>query len=164
MTTLVHADPVNAVLAELAGCLCNEIDKTPDPVCFCGVVPGSIAAWDYVDSCDEACGMAWVRLVDVVPANGLGVPNTNAGNCGSALGIDVEVGLVRCFEIPADGQAPTVEQMLSAAVQQSADMLTMRRAISCCSSSKEFVVDGYVPVGPQGAVVGGIWNLSMMVY
>ena len=135
-----------------------------DPVCFCGVVPGEAMAIDYVESCDDTCGMAWVRLIAVVPANGFGIPNTNTGNCGAALGIDIEVGMARCFPTPDDGGPPDAETQLAIAAQVNADMMVMRRAIACCPGSRDWVIDGYSPFGPQGGSIGGIWGLSLMVY
>jgi hypothetical protein len=165
MTIATQADPVTAILAELAGCLCNQITTDgADPVCFCGVVAGDSVAVDYTTECDDACGMAWVRLVTAVPANGFGIQNTNAGNCGSALGIDIEMGMARCFPVPDGGEPPEVSAHLAVTAQVNADMMVMRRAIACCPGSRDWVIDGYTPFGPQGGAVGGFWNLSLMIY
>lgn len=165
MTIATQADPITEVLAELAGCLCNQILLDgADPVCFCGVVAGANMAIDYTGQCDDACGMAWVRMVTAVPANGFGVPNTETGNCGAALGIDIEMGIARCFPVTSDGEPPDVASQLAVAAQVNADMMVMRRAIACCSGSKDWVIDNYVPFGPQGMSVGGTWGLSMMIY
>jgi hypothetical protein len=40
----------------------------------------------------------------------------------------------------------------------------MRRAVACCLNSKDWILGGYAPLGPQGGVVGGVWTLSMQVF
>ena len=154
------------VVTDLAACLCDEIDASGLPgTCFCGVVPGDAAAQDYTGNCkDGKCGMAWVRLVTLYPADGVAIPNQTAGNCGSALGADIEVGIMRCITVgDAQGNPPTPTQLLDASALQMADAEAMRRAILCCTTipTHDMMLAGYTPMGPSAGLVGGVWNLSV---
>jgi hypothetical protein len=62
---------------------------------------------DPEDDCDgdEAmCSQVWVRVTDVQPT---AVTDSFGGDCGGVLKIGLEVGILRCLEIPEDGEAPT---------------------------------------------------------
>jgi len=153
-------------LEMLAECLCAQIksDALPD-VCFCGLVNGEQAAFDYAgQDCGDQCGMAWVRLITIYPSVSLGEPSIEADNCGKLLGFDVEVGIVRCVSVPdEEGNPPTPGMLLADTELQVADALTMRRAILCCvSSSKDVRLGIYTPIGPSGGLGGGMWTASLM--
>lgn len=149
-------------LTDLAACLCAQIetDGLP-PTCFCGVIPGDAAVGDYAGDCDDKCGMAWVRLVTAYPATAVGTLDERVGNCGSSLGVDIEVGILRCLPVEEDGGPPPAETMVEVTGLQTADMLAMWRAINCCESlpNKEFILGGYQPMGPLGGLVGGNFSL-----
>lgn len=159
---------VSTVLKDLAACLCAQIeeDGSASP-CFCGVVPGGNVTPDYLGGCTaEKCGMAWVRLGSAYPSNTPGLAIEETGNCTSGNGIEVEMGLLRCAPMPdSRGNPPSAEVREAAFDQQVKDMLTMKRAIKCCSSlkPKEYVLNIYTPVGPEGDVLGGFWSLSIVV-
>jgi hypothetical protein len=151
-------------LLALATCLCAEIADHPvtPPVCFCGVLPGEEVAYDWAGDCETACGMAWVRLVTAYPSTVIGEATGTPGNCGSMIGMDVEVGIMRCIPGMDDaGNPPSSDDLLAASLWQWEDMTTMRRAILCCTGSKDFLLGAYVPIGPQGGLVGGAWTVSM---
>jgi hypothetical protein len=158
---------LSEMLTNLAACLCAEL--TPDgadgpDLCFCGLMPGQQPALDLGD-CPDACGMAWVRLMDAYPAVGLGVEwdPTNNGGCGPMIGATVEVGVIRCFEQPAHGGPPEPEELLAGTQQQIEDMLAMRRAIMCCNlDDEDYALGRYAPYGPQGFIVGGWWTLDLL--
>ena len=154
-------------LTEIATCLCAEYADGNDAglpgLCFCGVVSGDEASFDYLGDCSDRCGMGWVRLVSAQPWTGIGVESTEPGNCSSLLGLTVEVGVYRCAHVMgSDGVPPTEEEMLAETQLQIADMMAMRRAIVCCGGSKDFVLGAYTPIGPEGAAVGGTWDVLMM--
>lgn len=152
-------------LSELATCLCAqiEIDGQP-PVCFCGVLPGSQVALDYTGNCAEACGMAWVRLSGMYPSISIGQISQRAANCQDMWGLEVEIGIVRCASVLDDqGNPPSDAQLLADAQVQMADADTMRRAVLCCLSPKDFLLGAYTPTGPQGGVVGGTFTVYLMV-
>jgi len=153
-------------LSALAECLCAEILNpvwgVPD-VCTCGVVPGEVASAEQTGNCQTKCGQAWVRLVGLYPMAQIGTPQTEAGNCGAGLGMDVEVGIMRCITVgDGRGNPPTPEQYLAATQLQITDALIMRTAIECCPAlpSRDTILGLYQPLGPEGGLVGGLWNLS----
>lgn len=149
-------------LTDLATCLCAQITTDGSPeTCFCGVIAGEDVAQDYTSDCDDACGMAWVRLATAGPVTGINVVSEKRNNCDSTLGFDVEVGIIRCAILGENGEPPTVEDHLAMAIQQMNDMETMRRAIMCCDGDK--ILGLYTPVGPLGAVLGGFWLVSMVM-
>lgn len=150
------------VLVDLAACLCASL--TPDGeeehgLCFCGILPGDNVAIDYIDDCNT-CGMAWVRLERAYPASGIGIAATDVTNCATPLGLDIELGVVRCISTGVNGEAPRPEDLLEAAEQMDADLLAIRRAISCCGElDVEYSVSEYQPIGPEGGVVG--WTVTV---
>jgi len=158
----LYPNPVFDALTNLATCLCAQIvaDGLPD-VCFCGVIPGEAASAMYQGDCTKKCGMAWVRLITVTSASGVGVPNDQPGNCSSGIGYEVEVGILRCTPIGTATTPPAPAQLLGAAEFQYADMMSMRRAVACCVGSKDWMIGGYTPMGPSGGMVGGAWNVTM---
>lgn len=153
-------------LTDLAACLCAQIEKDGSPpTCFCGVIPGDTAVADYAGDCDVACGMAWVRLVSSYPAVGVGRVDETAGNCSASLGFDVELGIMRCINVPEDGGPPSDAELLESTRLQTADMMTMWRAVACCPSlsSKDFMLSGYQPMGPLGGMVGGGFTIRAVL-
>jgi hypothetical protein len=154
------------LLTNLAACLCAQIEADESPAtCFCGVVAGSSITEDYLGDCDVACGMAWVRLASSYPASVVGVPDETPGNCGKMTGLDIEMGILRCEPQGEYGEPPTAQQRAEAAEQQVKDMVTMKRAIKCCSSlrSKDVLLGLYAPAGPRGGLVGGAWTFATVL-
>jgi hypothetical protein len=159
-------NPLFDRLTDLAACLCAQIEESGEPaVCFCGVVPGDGAVGDHAGDCEVACGMAWVRLVTTYPATGVGLPDETAGNCSASLGFDVEVGILRCIQIPSDGSAPPPAEMTESVRLQTADMMTMWRAIMCCDSlhTKDLRMNAYQPMGPMGGLFGGAFMIQSVL-
>lgn len=161
------ADLINEGLAALAGCVCSTID----PVCACGVIIGETfvdiapdADDEDSEECDEGCSKVWVRVMDVYPASGLGQPTEEANAaCDSMLGVQIEIGVTRCFEIPKDGEAPLVSEMLASSQQNIRDMVAIRQAILCCDHFEDVVLGDWTPSGPEGSEYGGIWTLAVLV-
>lgn len=163
------SNPIFERLAALATCLCAEI-LNPDwgvpDVCFCGIVPGEAALGDYAGDCDTKCGMAWVRLSSIYPSNAVGVMLTEPGNCAFGLGIDGEIGIMRCIPVgDAMGNPPTPDEMLAAAELQVTDALIMQRAMFCCDAipQRDVILGQYQTLGPDGGLVGGSFPFSMAV-
>jgi hypothetical protein len=47
---------------------------------------------------------------------------------------------------------------------QMAAMSAIRRAVLCCfpgARSQDVILGVYLPIGPQGGVVGGTWSISV---
>jgi hypothetical protein len=146
-------------MIELAACLCNQLqeDGLPEP-CFCGVLPGESAAWEQRGSCGPSQnGMAYVRLSTTYPSETVGVASQQTGNCSVGLGWDVEMAVLRSVPVLRSGASLSAQQQAELVELQIADMMAMRKAISCClsGSSKDWILGAYLPVGPMGGVVGG---------
>lgn len=160
---------VYSMLTDLAACLCVQIEEDGSPgTCFCGVISGEMATADYLTDCDTRDGMAWVRLANSYPTTALGIVSEESDNCGSILGVDIEIGVLRHHPIEGpdgNGEPPTPEQMAETADQQIKDMLSMKRAVKCCSAlpRKNYILGMYTPIGPRGGVVGGAWSLITVV-
>lgn len=155
------------VLAELATCLCRQIkaDGLPD-LCFCGVVPGDAASDQYTGDCSND-GMAWVRLITAYPANAVGEPLETPNNCGFGMGLDIELGIMRCVPVGSDdGDPPTAEELLAATDAQVANMMAMQKAVICCPAinMRDTRLNSYVPIGPEGGLNGGTWTISTLVF
>lgn len=155
------ADRINADLAALAGCVCAGLD----PVCACAIMVGS-ELYDFQpdEDCEEECSRAWVRVAEAYPATGIGIQEeaTNA-NCEGMINLQIEIGVVRCIEVPSDGEAPTVSALLAASVQQIRDMVAIRKAILCCEHFEDYMLGTYTPIGPEGPQIGGIWTMAVLV-
>lgn len=153
---------LTTVVEDLAACLAAQIEADENiPPCFCGVLPGFEVAWD-IGQCDEANGLAYVRVAGVYPSSSVGVASLIPGNCAVGLGFDLEIGMLRCFDLNEDGSPSSPEQLLEATQLQLFDVQTMRRTLACCDwlGSNDYVVGTYQPVGPSGGVVGGAFPLS----
>lgn len=152
----------------LADCLCAEIAASGLPgVCFCGVLAGDSVPLDYCTECDGGgCGMAWVRLSAVTPLGSEATATTGTGTfntCTMPLVATVEVGIARCAPMPnEDGEPPTLAEQLDAAQLQAADMAASVRAIRCCEGidQKALVLAQWVPLGPDGGCLGGVWSFT----
>lgn len=150
------------VLEELADCLCTQIktDGLLDP-CFCGVVPGTAVVYGYAEDCDKG-GVAWVRLENIYPSVSVGQQQIDLNNCSGGLGFDVEVGILRPMPLGDEyGNMPASDLLTSTTSLQVADAITMRKAIVCCMQDRGWILGAYTPMGPEGGVVGGAWNVNM---
>lgn len=168
--TVLTENRVFALLTELASCLCAQIDDPGNGltgVCFCGIMPGDQVPFDYVGDCTETmCGMATVRLTQTYPAAAVGQPYIQPGNCGSQLGVDIQLGIWRCAPMPdANGELPSSGDMLSATQDQIADMFALIMAVQCCLSLSplDYILGAYLPQGPMGGVVGGSVTLQTVI-
>lgn len=147
-------------LVLLADALCQEIaDSGLEEPCFCGIMPGAGIALDYVDGC-EAGGMAWVRMVTAFPSQTFPEPDVDINGCDQAMAFQAEVGIIRAFRVPDNGEPPTQGDMLTAAEVQMAEMAAMRRAI-LCRFTGTVALGQYTPIGPDGGALGGAWSLSV---
>jgi hypothetical protein len=152
------------VVEQLTTCLCAQLltDGLP-PVCVCGTLPGVEVALLYAGDCDDACGQAWVRLAGAYPSVTIGQPSTRPGNCGSGIGIDLELGVARCVDVGDADEPPPPQALVDAARLQMDDMLAMWRAVACCRASKDWIVGAYTPFGPEGGLVGGTLLVQVLV-
>jgi hypothetical protein len=162
-------NPVTARVQAIAACLCAEIadpDNGVPDVCYCGVMPGAAIAAQYAGDCASKCGMAWVRLVTAYPSVTLGAASIQPARCTTGMGIDVEVGILRCMSVGDErGNMPTLQEQTDAAALQYADISVMWKAILCCDAipPMDAILGQYQPMGPEGGLVGGAFTLSMAV-
>ena len=155
-------------LTALATCLCAAIEDDPDVpgVCYCGIIPGNAIPVEYTGDCDDKCGAAWVRLTSAYPSNQVGVLHVQPTACDAGMGMDVEVGILRCISVGnAQGGPPEPAELLAAAELAIADALLMWKAVLCCPAytGHDVILGQYQPIGPEGGLVGGVFNLSMGV-
>jgi hypothetical protein len=148
------------ILTGLAACLKTTLEDAEVPTCYTGVFPGDAVPLDLGGCKDGRCGMAWTRLGTAYPSSGVGQQDTTVGNCGKGLGLDIEVGVMRCIQVDREGKPRDPENV---ARQQVADMMLMRKAIFCCDTvpSEDLVLNTYQPSGPLGVMVGGTWLLHV---
>jgi hypothetical protein len=148
------------LMVELRDCLCETLTTRglmPGD-CFCGIVPGQQATWDYMT------GMAWVRLDSVVPSAVFPNQSFDLNNCGTTLAAEIEVGVIQCTPGPsADGSPPSQLQQFESSRLQIATMAAIRSAILCCddNSDLDLILGAYEPQGPNGNLVGGTWRVSV---
>lgn len=157
---LIEDTGVWPTMTAIASCLCTELSLAGLPeTCFCGVLPGDEAPWDYVS--DEA-GMAYVRMVSAYLSQIFPDQQTVPG-CAADLAYELEIGVLFCAPVMEDsrGNPPSVATMLDTTRIQMAAMSAAYRAFSCCPSlnSRDVMVGTYTPVGPQGGAVGGTWQI-----
>lgn len=144
---------------QLASCVCTEIAKSAaGPVCWCGVWPGEEVSWEFCGDCgNDACGMAWVRLNGIFPYDTFPAPVVDLG-CRRPLAYNIEVGALRCMPVSDnEGELPSSEQITMTSMETYADLAALYRALLCCDF-EAIAVEAWVPVGPQGGCVGGVWG------
>lgn len=118
-------------------------------------LPGANVAYDY---CDEG-GMAWARLAGITSVQQL-VQN----GCVVEYDATIELGILRCAPAPdGDGNLPSGPEHLAAFLQQMHDMNTMWKVLvdtDIPAVFTAFVLGDYVPIGPDGGCLGGIWQVT----
>ena len=153
----VEDDAIWPLMVQMQQCLCETLTERglmPGD-CFCGILPGDSAIWDFQS------GAAYVRLVDVYPSTTFPAANTNPGtSCAAMLVATLEVGLTQCIPINADGSPLTQVQQMEVSRHQMAGMRAVQQAIACCDIPL-VVLGTYTPVGPQGGLVGGFWQINV---
>lgn len=161
---MIKSNRVFDTLVELAACLCQTIESEGLPdTCFCGIVPGEAPAFGYWSDCEKN-GMAYVRLSTSYPSQQIGQQSVATGNCSSLLGIDVEIGILRSLPVGDEqGNMPEDYDILEATQLQVADMIAMRKAVTCCLAAEDFLMGAYSPFGPDGGIVGGTWEINLQV-
>lgn len=159
------ADLLNDALIQFTGCIGSAFDD----ICTYGLTVGDTYVpfdpdEDEADSedCDEyGCSQVWVRVENV---NAI-TPDSWDNGCSMTFRIELEVGIVRCFDIPEDGEAPTATQVLAAATQAMSDMNTILCAAMGCDTVEgqfdSIVAGTWLPIGPIGGQYGGSWAFTI---
>lgn len=157
----MEAELINAALAALAGCVCEELRENGD-LCFCGITLGDqYISMAGIGDCEDACGEAWVRVETVLTGDIPGETQQYPGDCSTGLSLAVEVGVLRCMKIEEDGEAPSARDLLCAANEQINDMVALKRALLCCEHFDQVIVGSWLPRGPEAGLVGGSWTATV---
>lgn len=153
-------DPLLDALVEFTGCIGGALDD----VCSYGLTIGeSYTPFDPdpEDDCDDeevVCSQAWVRVANI------NVTELSEGfgrsACANSMSITLEVGVLRCVEIPEDGEAPTASGMLAAAMQAMTDMKKIQCAALACEVWDKITIGSWLPLGPLGGQYGGVWSFT----
>jgi len=155
--------PLQAAVIGLTGCI---HDAFPD-VCSFGLTIGeSYVPFDPDDDdgCEDdevACTQGWVRVT------GAGITEVQdsfeKGGCGGTQEVGIEVGILRCVEVPEDGEAPKATEVMVAALQSLEDMNTIYCAAMSCEAVEDLNVGQWTPLGPLGGQYGGMWSFTMEI-
>jgi hypothetical protein len=141
----------------LEACLADKFGS----LCAWGVVAGSAPSLDYCGGCEgDGCGQWWIAVQSIFPFTTFPNPDDTA-QCGTELGVNIQVGVARCFPVPEDGDPVTHEQHAEAFAEQMADALAMHAAIACCVTGYTVALGTYDPIGPEGGCLGGTWTLNV---
>lgn len=144
-------------MIQLAACLCQEIRDRglPEP-CLCGIVEGDVIPADF-----DCAGSATVRLVSIQLAD---YSDANAtvvrqNRCVTVLEAELELAILRPAKISEDPL--TTEEHHNETRLQLADMRALYATATCCFDDRPEIIGPYVPVGPEGGVVGGAIRLTI---
>lgn len=175
LETPTPTDRLHEALAQFTGCVGGALEG----ICSYGLTVGETYVPFDLDE-DEDCGdddeeeapncsQAWVRVMSVSPKPG-GTIGFGGQDCSMSLNIDLEVGVIRCMEIPEDGEAPSTTEVLEQALQAMSDMNAILCAALGCGSTEEdpeagvwdeIAVGQWTPLGPLGGQHGGTWTFTV---
>lgn len=163
---------ITSALLGFTGCIGNSLDD----ICTYSLTFGEIYVPFIADEdseCEEgeeACSQVWVRVTDVnvaFPPNEQMDNAPSAGNgcdgpqCGGTFVLGLEVGVLRCYEVPEDGEAPTATQVMAGAIQAMYDMSALYQAAMQCEVWSGIDPGTWQPEGPLGGQFGGYWNFTV---
>lgn len=155
-------DPFDA-LVNLAACVETQFAEDNRPkTCFHGVIPGEGVTALWAGECEnDICGMTWVRMISAYPSNTTGVSDVTSNPCDLDLGMDVEVGVLRCTNVLIEDAETDEAESLEVSSDIMADMMSLRRAILCCfdADKSQRILGNWTPMGPLGMLVGGVWTV-----
>lgn len=121
---------------------------------------------DPDDECDEDeawCSQVWVRVVDISPTE-TGLQGFDGGDDNVVeLELNLEVGILRCIEVPEDGEAPVASDVMAAGLQAMTDMNVILCAALACDAFESLGVGQWTPMGPLGGQYGGTWAFTVQV-
>jgi hypothetical protein len=148
---------ITQTMSQIATELTATLTVEERPVEWSGVVPGDAVVADYGDGED----MAWVRLVTSYNSEFVGVVDERVGACATGFGVELEVGILRCFS--PDPQGLEDHELLAMAEIQHLDMMTIRKVLICTQAygEKDFILGAYRPLGPMGDMYGGAWTVML---
>lgn len=142
---------ITDALESLRGCLDEHL---------CGTCPTTILAGAQPMALGN--DLAWVRLVNSFPSRRFPAQDVDYTDCGSPLAYVVELGIIHCLPVQQRAPIPTPEQATAMAKRLSGDMMTLRKVATCClGDGWEVLLNNWTPLGPQGAIVGGTWTITI---
>lgn len=163
----VVEDPVSDALLKFTGCIGEALEA----ICSYGLTMGdSYVPFDPDeddDACDDVedgtmCSQAWVRVMSIGPAPSA-AQTWEGDTCEIPLAIALEVGVLRCVEVPEKGEAPTESQVLAASLQALDDMRAILCAALKCEVWDAINVGIWSPFGPMGGQYGGTWTFTVEI-
>jgi hypothetical protein len=165
MTTLPDdLDPLHQALIQFTGCIGEALSD----ICSYGLTIGEAYVPfdpDPEDDCPEdeemVCSQAWVRVTSVNPLPNLTESWEGDTDAACSFRIGLEVGVLRCVEIPEEGNAPTASDVLVGALQAMTDMKAVQVAALGCEVWESIEVGEWHPSGPLGGQYGGVWSFTV---
>lgn len=169
-------DRLHEALVQFTTCIGNAVMD----VCSFGLTMGDAYVPfdpDPDEDCDDdvvdgmLCSQLWVRVMGVNPKD-VGDVGFGGQDCSLTLTMDLEVGVLRCIEIPEDGEAPNTTQVLTGALQSMSDMNDILCAALSCGATEEdpearvfdeIIVGSWAPLGPLGGQAGGVWHFTVEI-
>lgn len=154
-------DPFLTALIGFTGCMGEALEG----ICSYSLTVGEMYFPfnpDDDDDCDEddaACEQVWVRVTDITPTATEGWDD----NCAVVLRIGLEVGVLRCIQMPDGGEAATASEVLGYAVQAMQDMKKLFCAAMSCEVWDSIDAGAWSPMGPMGGQYGGTWTFTVEV-
>lgn len=151
-------------LLEFVGCVGTALEG----ICSYGLtigeayVPFDPDPEDDDPDCEDECSQVWVRVSGSQPLSGL-TEGFGGDTCAMEMSMDIEVGVVRCIEVPEGGEAPTSTDVTVAAMQALSDMNKLLCAALGCDVWESITVGTWVPLGPLGGQYGGVWTFTVEV-
>lgn len=158
------AERIIDAMTAFLGCLAEAVSD----VCSYGWTMGdSYVPFDPDaddETCDEMedealCSQLWVRVNSVTPV--ILTDSFSDGGCDTQMQLDIEVGILRCIEIPEGGEAPTASDVLVAAMQSMTDMNRVYCGAMGCEVWDSIDAGQWNPMGPLGGQYGGDWSFTV---
>jgi hypothetical protein len=161
--TPTDTDPLHEALIAFTGCVGESLVD----ICSYGLTIGETYVPfdpDPEDDCPDdvaACSQAWVRVMGVQPTHK--GESFDDGDCSAVLRVELEVGVLRCVDVPEDGEAPTASDVLVGSLQAMTDMKAIYCAAMDCEVWDSIDSGTWSPSGPIGGQYGGIWTFSVEI-
>ena len=151
------------LLADLAALAEGTLESAGRGVCWAGVWPGAEVAWEFCDECGgEHCGMLYVRLASMFPSTVFPEQDTMSASCSTERALAVEVGVLRCLPVEADGTAPDGATLTAVSLSILDDAMALCQTIQgwAAANDQRYLLGAWEPLGPQGACAGGFWTFT----
>lgn len=125
------------------------------------VLAGAAVSLDYIEG--PTSGFSFARLGSGFQTNQFPFPQqTYVPGAGLQIARQFELGIARGITLPEDGSPMTRDEWFEVSRLAMADMNAIAATICSYFGSRAipFVVSNWIPLGPDGGVVGGSWTVS----